>query len=76
MIFKELLNIELEKSREEFKSIQRKISAINQWNKEHIWQYGRTKTPDQILNDTLGEPFDPAVYLEYLENKCKDIYGI
>ncbi len=52
------------------------FSAINQWNREHIWKYGSLKTPDQILNGALGEAFDPDVYLDYLEAKCRDIYGI
>lgn len=49
---------------------------MNDWNREHIWKYGSSKTPDQILNGALGEAFDPNVYLDYLESKCRDIYGI
>ena len=52
------------------------FSPMNAWNREHIWRFGSLKTPDRILSDTLGEPFDPSVYLDYLEAKCKDLYGI
>ncbi len=52
------------------------FSAINAWNREHIWKYGSLKTPDQVLNDTLQEAFDPNVYLDYLEAKCREIYSI
>ena len=49
---------------------------MNEWNRGKIWHHGSSKTPDQILNETLGEAFDPSVYLDYLEAKCSDIYGI
>ena len=52
------------------------FTPINQWNREHIWKYGSLKTPAQILNDTLGEPFDARYYLDYLEKKCKEIYDL
>ncbi len=52
------------------------FSPINQWNREHIWKFGSLKTPKQILDETLGGTFDPNVYLDYLEEKCRDVYGI
>ena len=52
------------------------FSPMNDWNREHIWKYGSSKTPSDILNNALGEAFDPSVYLDYLEEKCRDIYGI
>ena len=52
------------------------FKPMNDWNREHIWKYGSSKTPAQILENALGEPFDPNVYLDYLEAKCKDVYGI
>ena len=33
-------------------------------------------TPKEILDSTLGAPFDPNYYLDYLEAKCKSIYHI
>ncbi len=52
------------------------FSAINAWNRENIWRFGRLKTPEQLLKDVIGTAFDPDCYLEYLENKCRDLYGI
>ena len=49
---------------------------MNDWNREHIWRHGSLYTPAQILDSTLGAPFDPTYYLDYLEAKCKDVYGI
>ena len=52
------------------------FAPINAWNRAHIWQYGALYKPAQLLEMVLGEPFDPNVYLDYLEAKCKDVYGI
>ena len=52
------------------------FAPINDWNREHIWQHGSLYTPPELLDRVLGEPFDPLVYVEYLEKKAKEIYGI
>lgn len=52
------------------------LAPIRAWLGEKIWQYGSSKSPDWILKNALGEPFDPGYYLDYLENKMKDVYGI
>ena len=52
------------------------FAPMNAWNREHIWRYGCLLTPAQILEKAMGAPFDPTFYLDYLEQKCKDVYGI
>ena len=52
------------------------FGPINQWNREHIWKYGSLYKPGRLMEMALGEPFDPNVYLDYLEEKCRDVYGI
>ena len=52
------------------------FAPINAWNREHIWRFGSLLPPDQLLDQVLGAPFDPACYLDYLEEKCRDLYGI
>ncbi len=52
------------------------FAPINAWNKEHIWHFGSLLTPREILDSALGAPFDPAYYLRYLEEKCRDVYGL
>jgi len=52
------------------------FGPINAWNKEHIWQFGSLYTPAQLLERVLGAPFDPGCYLDYLEQKCREIYGL
>ena len=53
------------------------FAPMNAWNREHIWKYGSSKSPREILNIALsGEAFDPDVYLDYLEAKVKDVYAL
>jgi len=52
------------------------LSPIRDWLRENIWQYGCLYKPSELLDRVLGEPFDPMVYVAYLENKVKDVYGI
>lgn len=52
------------------------FGPINAWNKDHIWKYGRLYKPGKLLKMVLGTDFDPDYYIEYLENKCKDIYEL
>lgn len=46
-----------------------KIDEINAWTKEHIHQYGMTKTPHEIMMIATKKPFDPSYYIEYLKQK-------
>ena len=52
------------------------LSPVNEWNRTNIWQYGSLYEPSELLDRVLGEKFDPNVYMDYLEEKYKDIYGI
>lgn len=52
------------------------FGPINAWNREHIWCWGATKTPGELLESVLGEPFDPYVFTAYLEKKYGELYGL
>ena len=52
------------------------FAPINAWNRENIWQHGCLYTPAQLLERVLGGPFDPDVYLDYLESKVRSVYGV
>ncbi|WP_035357408.1 carboxypeptidase M32 [Acholeplasma granularum] len=45
------------------------IEKINQWLKQHIHQYGQTKSPKEIIFDATKEVFNPNYYIEYLKRK-------
>lgn len=50
------------------------IKKINEWLKEKIHQFGKSKTPHQLLLDVTGEPFDPMYYVRYLKEKYTELY--
>ncbi len=50
------------------------IKAINAWLQEHIHQYGKSKTPKELLLDVTGEEFDPQYYVKYLKEKYSALY--
>ena len=52
------------------------FAPVNSWLEERVWQYGGLYTPEQLLDRILGEPFDPMVYVDYLEQKYKEVYGL
>jgi hypothetical protein len=52
------------------------FAPINEWNRQHIWQFGCLYTPQELLDKTLKAPFDPQYYVDYLTKKYKEIYGL
>ena len=49
---------------------------INAWLEERIWQFGKEKTPAQLLENACGAAFDPKYYTDYLVEKYSAIYGL
>ena len=52
------------------------FSKINEWNRENIWRHGCLIPPSALLEKVLGEEFDPMYYIEYLEKKFGELYGL
>ena len=52
------------------------LAPINAWLCEHIWQYGCLYKPAELLERVFETPFDPKYYLDYLETKFTEIYGL
>ena len=51
------------------------FAPVNEWNREHIWKHGTFYTPAEIISRVIGE-FDPQYYIDYLTEKCRDVYGL
>lgn len=45
------------------------FSEINNWLTNNIHQFGRTKTPSEIILAATGEKFNPKYYVDYLTSK-------
>ena len=52
-----------------------KLTAVNDWLREKIWRHGCVYDPTDLFKMVCGE-FDPDVYVQYLENKFKEVYSI
>lgn len=52
------------------------FSAINNWNREHIWKHGSLYSPSDILERVLEAPFNADYYIDYLNNKYNEIYSL
>jgi len=50
------------------------LGILRNWLREHIHQYGRQFTPDELAIKITGKPVDEQAYLHYLTNKYKTIY--
>ena len=51
------------------------LSAVSEWLKEKIHQYGSLLEPADVLKNACGE-FDPSAYTEYLEKKYRQLYRL
>lgn len=50
------------------------IKQLNAWLKEKIHQFGKTKTPEDIILDVTQEPFNVQYYIRYLKEKYGKLY--
>lgn len=52
-----------------------RISAVLQWLRENIHQYGRIYLPGDLCRRVTGKPLDPAHFLESLNKKYAEVYS-
>ena len=52
------------------------LAPVAAWLEEHLWRYGQTMDPLDLLEKCCGAPFDPTYYTDYLEIKYSEIYGL
>ena len=52
------------------------LAPIREFLREHIHQYGMTKTTQEMLKETTGEEFNPDYYVEYLTKKYTELYEL
>lgn len=51
-------------------------TAIHQWLKANVYQYGRIYSSDELCNKATGEPLQLQYFIEYLNNKYSEIYQL
>ncbi|MDR3241228.1 MAG: carboxypeptidase M32 [Lactobacillaceae bacterium] len=46
------------------------------WRKEHVWRFGASKTPGQVLLDATGEELNPQYWLDLQAERYRKAYKI
>ena len=52
------------------------LEKITAWLSEHIHQYGKMKTPAEIIKDTCGTEVDAQPIIAYYKKKYSKLYGL
>jgi carboxypeptidase Taq len=51
------------------------FAPLRDWLAEHVYRWGRTFTPQDLLRRATGSGMDPEPYLRYLQRKLNDTVG-
>ena len=52
------------------------LQPINDWLEEHLHRFGKMYDPSEMLERTVGAPFDPQYYIDYLTQKYTALYHL
>lgn len=52
------------------------FSKILKWLRMNVHQFGAKYQPQDLIQKVTGSPMDPKPYINYLNKKYKDIYGL
>lgn len=52
------------------------LAPVRAWLRENIWQWGRGKDADELVENACGAPFDAAFYCDYLAKKFSELYSL
>lgn len=53
-----------------------KFQEILHWLRTHIHHFGAKYEPQELIQRVTGEKINPQPYIDYLNHKYKDIYGL
>lgn len=51
-------------------------TRVHDWLKQHIYQFGRYHTAEELCTRATGEPLNSRYFIDYATQKFSDIYGI
>ena len=52
------------------------LSQIRDWLRQNIHQYGKLRTPEEIVKQATGEDLDAKYLIAYLKDKFSALYGL
>ena len=51
------------------------FDAILGWLRDNVHQWGKAKTPSELVQDICGQPLSEGAFLEYIESKIDQVYS-
>ncbi|RMF09515.1 MAG: carboxypeptidase M32 [Candidatus Neomarinimicrobiota bacterium] len=71
----------MNQARKEIEDLEEKIASGNllelrEWLRNRLHRLGRRKTASELIQDLTGSPLSAEPFMEYLETKYREIYGI
>jgi len=52
------------------------LMCVNNWLKEHVHKYGAVYLPGELIEKVTGEPLSAKYFIEYLNEKYRDLYEL
>lgn len=52
------------------------LMSLNDWLKQNIHQHGAVYLPEELIKNVTGEELTAKYYIDYLNNKYSNIYGL
>lgn len=52
------------------------LAPLIAWRREHVWQYGASKTPAEISQTATGESLQPSYWLKLQTERYADVYQL
>jgi len=52
------------------------FTTLHTWLREHLYQYGRKFTPEELVKSATGAPMSVGPYLAYLRGKYGELYRL
>ena len=52
------------------------LTPVTAWLVDKLHRYGKLLTPNKLLLNAMGEPFNPECYTNYLTKKFSDLYNL
>lgn len=52
------------------------MECVNAWLKEHVHRHGAVYLPEELISKVTGEPLAAKYFIDYLNAKYADVYGL
>jgi carboxypeptidase Taq len=52
------------------------LLSLNEWLKKNIHQHGAVYLPEELIEKVTGEKLTATYFIDYLNDKYRDIYGL